>query len=60
MVQSEVITNKHDATISVQVVNDVINIQEVIRMLNKNDVDVKSELGRQMGEKLHRLIAGWS
>jgi len=57
MTQSKVITNKHDATLSVQVINDVINTKKILRELNKLDSD-DHEMEAHLVSKLNRMWCG--
>ena len=61
MMMEKIISNQFDAHMSVQAVNDVVNVKIILNELRMGDKDIcKTHHGRQLCAMLHQHILGWS
>ena len=54
------ISSEYDATMSIQAVNDMINIRICMRALNWECDNLSSPMALAYCARIHKLMVGWS
>ena len=56
----KVITNRYDAKMSIQAVNDMINVRVCMRILKNECLSLSSPMAQAYCAQIHKLMLGWT